>query len=212
MPFAGRMAIGWIVDVTTIGATIIYGAVSACTLKTAIVQQDRLEKWTGAVGAGIMILFLLYLLVPNLFTSGVMGTETYFLFVIWAILGFVYFRVILGHDKEKRFGKSVITWIVLLSLVLFVSLAWMNQSMMNEAESVLDQVQAHYNALGFAGAQDSFALDKLAEIRALNAQRILAVVLLFGLALSVMMNNFSVISKRADRSATWRAIWRTGTR
>ena len=41
--FAGRTAIGWIVDVTTIGATMVYAFVSACAWKQAEVQCDTLS-------------------------------------------------------------------------------------------------------------------------------------------------------------------------
>ena len=121
--FLGRTAIGWIVDVTTLGATLIYGFVSAAAWKTAGFRGDRTEKKTGLIGMAIMICFGVYLLVPNLFTTGSMEPESYFLFVVWSVLGFVVFRAILKHDGNSRFGKSVIVWIALLSMILFVFLS-----------------------------------------------------------------------------------------
>ena len=42
IPFIGRTAIGWIVDITTIGATLLYGFVSAAAYKIA---RKRLRAW-----------------------------------------------------------------------------------------------------------------------------------------------------------------------
>ena len=43
IPLVGRTAIGWIVDVTTLGATIVYGFVSAAAGKMAAFHKDRAE-------------------------------------------------------------------------------------------------------------------------------------------------------------------------
>ena len=44
IPFLGRTAIGWIVDVTSIGASIIYILVSASAWKMASFRNDKAEK------------------------------------------------------------------------------------------------------------------------------------------------------------------------
>ena len=108
IPFLGRTAIGWIVDVTTIGATIIYALVSASARKLAKARGDRTERWTGVIGFALMAFYLLYLLLPNLVSEGSMATESYFLFIVWTVLGFIYFRSILQRDHAQRFGKSLI--------------------------------------------------------------------------------------------------------
>ncbi|MBQ9358961.1 MAG: hypothetical protein IJT95_05405, partial [Abditibacteriota bacterium] len=102
IPFVGRTAIGWIVDVTTVGATLVYGFVSACALRQARLQEDRTEILTGAAGLAAMIGFGLYLLLPNLFAAGSLETETFFLFVLWAVSGFIYFRIVLSRDQSRR--------------------------------------------------------------------------------------------------------------
>ena len=82
IPFLGRTTIGWIVDVTTIGATIIYALVSASARKLAKARNDRAELWTGGIGLVLMVFYLLYLLLPNLVSEGSMARESYLLFII----------------------------------------------------------------------------------------------------------------------------------
>jgi len=198
IPFIGRTAIGWIVDVTTLGATIIYAFVSACTWKTARFRGDKLEERTGIAGLAVMVAIALYLLVPNLFTTGSMASETYFLFVAWAILGFIVFRAVLQHERENRFGGSIIVWVGLLSLVLFVSLVWMSQTNMNVTADAVANIQKHYAEAG-AVIDDAFVASTLEGIRLANARSIVVVVALFALSLGVLLTNYAVLSKRARR-------------
>lgn len=198
IPFLGRTAIGWIVDVTTIGATLLYGYVSACTLKAASESGDSAEKKTGMAGLLIMIGFGLYLLLPNLFSEGSMAAESYFLFVIWAVAGFFLFRLVLQKDREGRFGNSIIVWIALLSLVLFVSLVWMNQYEMQAVGQALSRVREYYSSGAVSG--DDFLLQETAALRRSNAFSILVVVSVFALSLAVLINNYSTMSRRAIES------------
>lgn len=140
IPFLGRTAIGWIVDVTTIGATIIYGFVSASAFRIARREGDSAETKSGLTGMILMILILAYLLGSNLFFTGTMEPASFLLFTVWAILGFLFFRWVLSRDKANRFGRSIIVWIVLLALMFFTSLAWMGSAAMSGASVRLHMV------------------------------------------------------------------------
>lgn len=199
IPFLGRTAVGWIVDVTTLGATLIYGLVSAAAMKLARDCGDRCERTTGTVGLVICVMFGLYMLVPNLFSAGSMEPESFFLFVTWAVLGFVYFHVILKHDAGKLFGKSIIVWIALLSLVLFVSLVWMSRSTMDATSSGLKSVEDYYTAAGLAAGQDIVA-SQISMIRQVFARSIVVVVVVFAFSLLILLNNYNLMSKRAASS------------
>ncbi len=198
IPFLGRTSVGWIVDVTTIGAVLVYGYVSASAWKTAGFRGDKTERSTGLLGMILMIGFGAYLLIPNLFTTGSMATESYFLFVIWAVLGFAFFRLVLNRDDSDRFGKSIIVWVALLALVLFVSLVWMNQSTMHATENALLRIQDYYSA--YSANDGGIVAAELSYIRRTNAVSIIIVVALFGLSLGVLLNNYSVMSRRARES------------
>ena len=200
IPFLGRTAIGWIVDVTTLGATLVYGYVSVAAAKISSQCGDKKEKVTGFAGLVICIGFGLYILLPNLFGTGTMETESFFLFVVWAVLGFIYFRVILKYDSEKRFGKSIIVWIALLSLVLFVSLVWMSRSIMDAMDKGMGNVENYYNAVGMNIEASNVIASQLNMIRAVSARSIIVVVLVFILSLAILVNNYRVMSKKADHS------------
>ncbi|MGI5874638.1 MAG: amino acid permease [Bacillota bacterium] len=200
IPFLGRTAIGWIVDVTTLGATIVYGFVSAAALKTAKRQGDNAEKWTGFVGLVLMAGFLLYLLIPNLFSSGSMATESYFLFTIWAILGFVFFRGLMKRDETHRFGNSIIVWIALLSLVLFTSLIWMSQTMIAATGDAMSRVQDYYVAKFGSADAAAFVAGEISALRHTIARSMLIVIVLFGFSVMTLLNIYSLMRKRAEES------------
>ena len=200
IPFLGRTAIGWIVDVTTLGATIIYAIVSAAAYKIAKEQKDKVEKWTGMVGVLTMFAFLLYLLVPNLISAGTMATPSYFLFVVWAVLGIIVFRLILARDKQGRFGRSIIVWIGLLSLILFVSLVWLSKSVMETTSNSLNYIEDYYVGQGMAIEDAGIIPREMLLIRQTISHSIILVIALFGTSLGVLLNIYSLLTSRVQES------------
>ncbi len=201
IPLLGRTTIGWIVDVTTIGATFTYCFVCFATFRTAVACEDKLEKWIGLLSFFMMIGFLAYLLLPNLFLTSSMARETYFLLVIWGILGFIYFRWILNRDKAKRFGKSVIVWVVLLFMVLFIALIWMNQSLIRTANQTLENIQEHYQSeidlAEVRAADELFIEEEIDKLENANTRTMVTVTALFIFSLLVMLTNYSYMNKQA---------------
>lgn len=200
IPFLGRTAIGWIVDVTTLGATLVYGYVSAAAAHHSTQCANRTEKITGVAGVLICIGFGLYMLIPNLFGTGTMEKESFFLFVVWAVLGFVYFRIILKYDNKKRFGKSIVVWIALLSLVLFVSLVWMSRSIMDATDKGMGFVEDYYTASGISDEVSGVISSQLDMIRSVSSRSIIVVVFVFILSLTILINNYRTMSKKAEHS------------
>ena len=200
IPLVGRTAIGWIVDVTTIGATLIYGMVSASAAKIAARSGARREKWTGIAGTVAMIFFGAYLLIPHIIAKGSMARETYFLFIVWVVLGFAYFRYILQKDKEGRFGGSMIVWVALLSLVLFIALIWMRQSMILSNEKMETNIEEYYEQHGAdpRGQEDKlFIEEQMKELERSDTQSMVMTMFMFGFALVIMLNNHSYLNRRA---------------
>lgn len=204
IPFLGRTAIGWIVDVTTIGATIVYAFVCASAWKTAKDCGDKKEQMPGFFGLLLMVFFLLFLLLPNLFSEGTMERESYILFTVWAIAGFIYFRNLLKNDRSRRFGKSIIVWIGLLSLVLFTSLVWMSQSMVAATGRAMNDVMGYYSGMLGEGEQAvaaaAFMEQELRRLQMTNARSMLIVICMFGFSLMTLLNIYSLMKKRAEES------------
>ena len=200
LPFFGRTAIGWIVDVTTLGATIIYGFVSASTLKMANISGEKREMTTGLIGLIAMIAVALYLLLPNLFSAGSMSNESYILFTVWSIIGFIFFGRILKRDQNRHFGKSIIVWIALLSLILFTSLVWMNQTTVSSTENVITNVREHISDDPDDPEETAYIEDQIAMLHRANTRSMVLVIALFGVSLVTLLNIYSQMRKRADQS------------
>ena len=147
LPFFGRTAISWIVDVTTVGATIAYAFTSASALKSAR-GNNKFATGVGIAGLVISLLFAIEFLVPNLTSVKTLATESYLILATWGILGFAYFRIILGRDKERRLGRSIVAWVVLLGLIIFTSSVWMRQTSKTAVEKSEEAVAAYYEQDG----------------------------------------------------------------
>ncbi|MBP3877210.1 MAG: amino acid permease [Lachnospiraceae bacterium] len=204
IPFLGRTPIGWIVDVTTIGATIIYGFVSVSAWKLAGLRGDTSVRRTGLAGFCIMLAFGVYLLVPNLISVSSMARETYFLFIVWSVLGFLFFRSILHRDESRRFGKSIIVWVALLALVLFIALIWMRQSMISSNQQMLAHIQSHYQEtleISETRLEDEVFIEREMELlESANTRTILMATGMFLFSLVIMMTNYTYMNKRAKES------------
>ena len=143
VPFFGRVAIGWIVDVTTIGATVVYGFVSASAMKLARERGDRNAMAFGYAGIACMGVFGLLIMLPNLFSASSLEPESYFIFTIWAFMGFILFQVLQYRDTTGNFGQSAVVWVVLFSLMALTSIAWMGQHLYQSSVRVVEALAAH---------------------------------------------------------------------
>ena len=203
IPFIGRTAIGWIVDVTTIGAVLLYGFVSACVASMGQKMEDKKEMWSGRIGFALMTALGVYFLLPNFFTKGSLATETFFLFIIWSVLGFLFFRSILQRDTKKRFGASISVWIALLALVLTIALIWMRQSMLTSYTGTMDRVREYYETADkndSSSEEASYIIDVLDELEHSNTRTILMTMGMFGFGLIVMLTNHSYLNRRTRES------------
>ncbi len=145
IPFLGRTAIAWIIDVNTIGATIDYTYTSIVTIITARQMGKTLPHVTGVIGCVVSLIFFLYFMVPNVWTVSAMTTESYLILICWSIVGFFFFRYIFQRDSEqRRFGKSTISWIALLFLIFFTSMLWVREATNEAAQTVLGNLNTYY--------------------------------------------------------------------
>ena len=92
-PFFGRNALGWIVDMSSIGAAIGYGYTSLAAYKFAKKEQNTTIMATGIVGGMMALIFVVLLLVPIPLFNCSLGKESYISLIIWIVLGIgFYFR------------------------------------------------------------------------------------------------------------------------
>lgn len=170
IPFFGRTAISWIVDVNTIGATIAYMYTSISAFRRAKKEYNKLVMATGIIGFVISLLFTLYFLIPNLWTVEALSSASYLILILWSILGFAIFYYILKRDKENRFGHSTVVWLVLLCLVFFITMLWFREVSNNASQEVLSELN-EYNINQASKHGVELSEEELADARQFLAQK-----------------------------------------
>lgn len=90
-PFFGRTALGWIVDMSSIGAAIGYGYTSLAAFSFAKKEGNTGIMVTGIIGALMAVMFCILLLVPIKMFNCSLGKESYICLVIWILLGMVFY-------------------------------------------------------------------------------------------------------------------------
>ena len=207
IPFLGRTAIAWIIDVNTIGATIDYTYTSLVTIITARQMGKSLPQITGAIGCVVSLIFFLYFMVPNVWTVSAMTTESYLILICWSILGFFFFRYIFQRDDEqRRFGKSTISWIALLFLIFFTSMLWVREATNDATQTVLGNLSEYYteelNEHGIPPtekekADSAYYLQNQMEIvsESLTRHNFMQMILIM-ISLFIMFNIYNLMMKR----------------
>ncbi|WP_081748992.1 amino acid permease [Butyrivibrio sp. FCS014] len=147
IPFLGRTAIGWIVDVTTIGATIVYTYTSAAAFVGARKERNLFVQITGIAGIILSLFLTAYFIVSS---NEITATESYLILIIWSVLGFIYFRFLFDKDTKKRFGKSTVVWVSVLLLIFATSLMWIKKSMDVMTLNLVQGIREYYESLGFS--------------------------------------------------------------
>ena len=204
IPFLGRTAIGWIVDVTTLGATIIYGFLSYAVLKDARDNHDRVEEITGAAGTILMIIFAFLLLAPKILSFQAMDARSYILFAAWAIVGLVVFHAVLKRDKEHVFGHSVIVWVILLFLMLLTSIMWVNRETQLTIESSFGDIREYFGNVIATGTDPGeeaniFLDSQISDIESLTSRVMLIAFFMFIVAVLIMLDNYRTAQKEEKK-------------
>ncbi|MBQ9383728.1 MAG: amino acid permease [Ruminiclostridium sp.] len=144
IPFLGRNATVWVVDVMTVGALVAYGYTSACAFKMARIAGNKKIRVTGLIGIIVSGVMCLFLMIPNLFSMSEMEAPSYLLLAFWSIIGILFFRYVFMKDTKRLYGNSVSIWIVLLFIVFFTSLMWIRQSNKSSADNVIMHISEYY--------------------------------------------------------------------
>ena len=91
-PFFGRTALGWIVNMSSLGAAVGYGYTSASAVRFAKNEHKPAIVFTGILGVFFSVVFGLLLLVPIAGLDSSLEKESYISLAVWIVLGvFFYF-------------------------------------------------------------------------------------------------------------------------
>ncbi len=122
--FLGRNALNWFVDLTSFGAVIGFGYVSAAAWKTARAENDRRMTIISAAGTVITVFFAVVLLVPGLTPVEAMGSASFLLLSMWCLLGFVFYWRTVNHSPLSEYSGVSASGVVLFALLLYSALIW----------------------------------------------------------------------------------------
>ena len=90
-PFFGRTALGWIVDMSSIGAAVGYGYTSQAAFKFARREHNNVIILTSLLGTLFALIFVILLLVPIPLFNTSLGKESYTCFAVWIVLGILFY-------------------------------------------------------------------------------------------------------------------------
>lgn len=200
IPFLGRTTIGWIVDTTTVGATIIYGFSAVATFVAAGKEKDaRVPRIVGAICLPILFAFLGFLLLPGVFSDHTIETETYVLLVAWSLTGLVYFNWVIRNDYQRRFGKALIVWVAFLAFVVLISTTLSER--LNEAreDAVVNRIDAYIDAVAERRVtleeRVAYLETERKELHDADSMSVLVVVGMFGVSIAVLAANYISMRK-----------------
>lgn len=208
IPFFGRTAISWIVDVNTVGATIAYAYTSGVAFQAARKEKRLAYMVTGGIGIVLSVVFTCYFLIPNFWSASKMAPASYLILIAWSILGFIFFHYVFRRDEQRRFGKSTVVWIVLLFLVFFVTMLWFRETSQEVSEQVLVDLNS-YNEMELAEhgimlndteRKDSeyFTESKMQQINHSMQQNSMIQMGIILFALFIMFNIYNAMHKRHE--------------
>ena len=199
VPFLGRTAIGWIVDVTTIGATRAYGYTSAAALHEARKEGNGRIKKTGILGIIFALGFFVYFMMS---TTKELSTESYLILAVWSILGFFYFRYVFKKDTKRRFGQSTVVWLGLLFLIFFTSLMWIRNATDDMTQHVVKNISNFYEEKlpelrgDHAEEAEEFVESQMDEANRLLTRNSIIQMLIIIAALAIMFSIFTNMRRR----------------
>lgn len=126
MLFFGRILIGWIVDVNTFCGIIVYLYISIITIKKARHDANHGGEGmlAGIAGLVLGIAFAISVIFNDFVNSDYLAKESILFFVIWSLLGFVYYAFLVKKDKKRMFGHSMVALFGLFVLIIYSIGSW----------------------------------------------------------------------------------------
>ena len=91
-PWFGREILIWIVDMTSVGAAIVFAYTTASAAIIARKKNDKLQMWIGWIGCIFSLFFLSLLIVPGM--PGYLSFQSRVVLLAWIAIGVVFYLII----------------------------------------------------------------------------------------------------------------------
>ncbi|MCR5419406.1 MAG: amino acid permease [Lachnospiraceae bacterium] len=197
VPLLGYIAIKWMLDVTTIGTIIAYSFICAAVYKLASHEGDKSYKLTGIVGILLMVALAVLFQIPAFTGDDGITQEAYLLFALWGVLGFLIFRIIVNKDTTRRFGNSIVVWLVMLALILSAALTWMKDSTGKAAKDTIMEVRSFYADDDSTDlVERAFIREKINDMNRITTRNSIVVFVLFVMSSITILSNYRTMKRR----------------
>ena len=104
--FFGRRALGWIVDIASLGGAIGLGYTSLASWKYSRQENRKDVAILGMTGFIFSVIFAFLLLVPLPgVTTDLLSKESYLILIIWIIMGIIFYRLNVNHQDDEQAEK-----------------------------------------------------------------------------------------------------------
>ena len=88
-PWFGREILVWIVDMTSVGGSIVFAYTCLSAAVLAHRNQERTQKTLGIIGFILSLVFLALLIVPGM--PGFLTLPSWVALIVWAVLGAIFY-------------------------------------------------------------------------------------------------------------------------
>ena len=88
-PWFGREILLWIVDMTSVGAAIVFGYTTASAAIISYRNNDKGQMWIGILGCIFSIFFLSLLIVPGM--PGYLSFQSRVVLLVWIAIGLLFY-------------------------------------------------------------------------------------------------------------------------
>ena len=195
IPFLGRTVTGWPVDVSNLGASLVYGYTSAAAFVVARKDTGRAAAAARALGiAGVVMaaVFGLLMLVPNYISGETFSAESYLVLAVWCLVGFIQYRHVFLADWLSRFGHTIVVWVGILVTIIFASLMWIRLAICGASEAAFGALVGKTVDAGMVkGVLEYVSADMLGKM--------FVELLLLVSSLAIIINLFNVLRRREKR-------------
>ena len=204
IPFVGRTAIGWIVDTTTIGATIIYGFASVAVFVASGQEGAKRNRFISGICLFILAAFAIFLLFPSAFADYTIATETYVLLAIWSLCGLLFFHFVIRKDNARKFGKAIVVWLALLVFIVLMAMTWAERLNEERENAIIGEISQYMDGTGSSELlemnKDEFLAMELKRLHEADNTSVFVIVGLFGLSLVAMLSNYLYMQRWEDKA------------
>ena len=128
------------------------------------------------------------------------------LFIVWAVLGLIYFRVLIRHDRAQEYGQRIIVWILLLVLVLFASMMWVSRATEQAANEAVERIFEYHETHPTDDSNETVREQRITYLKEqagtiTSANTLYSVVSLglFVLVVAMMANNYRENQKLGEQ-------------